>query len=194
MTTPIRHQLPPAAASVAAMLRGLGPQDLDRPTPCQEWRLGDLARHAVGTTTGLARIGRRLQLGPDPWAGRDVDATDWNTVLADNVEDVAAAWRDDAAWSGSVELGAELPATTIGEMAYAEILLHGWDIARSVGVELEVTAPMAAALRANIEETGELGRQLEAYGPQVEVAGDADDLEQALAGSGRDPRWRLTGR
>ena len=49
-------------------------------------------------------------------------------------------------------------------MAYAETLLHGWDIARTLGAELLVSPAMAAVLLAGVEETAELGRQMEAYG------------------------------
>ncbi len=110
-------------------------------------------------------------------------------MLADNVEALADAWAGDAAWSGSVQLGAEMPASTIGEMAYAEILLHGWDVARAVGSGLELTPEMAAALLQTIEETADLGRRMGAYGAAVEVPEDAGDFDRALAAAGRDPDW-----
>ncbi len=122
----------PAAETVAAMLRVVDPAGLDRATPCQDWDLQALVHHVLGTTTGLAKIGRKEELGADPWAGPEI-TPDWNTVLADRLEALAAAWSDDDAWAGSVQLGSEMPAAAIGDMAYAEILLHGWDLARTVG-------------------------------------------------------------
>ena len=82
-----------------------------------------------------------------------------------------------------------MPASTIGEMAYAEILLHGWDVARAVGSGLELTPEMAAALLQTIEETADLGRRMGAYGAAVEVPEDAGDFDRALAAAGRDPDW-----
>lgn len=83
-----------------------------------------------------------------------------------------------------------MPAPVIGEMALAEVVLHGWDLARATGQHLVVGPELGAELRRMVEETGELGRQLGAYGPAVQVGDEAGDLERALAASGRDPDWR----
>lgn len=184
-----RTHLDRAAAVVASMLRDVDTADLDAPTPCVDWDLRTLVQHAAGTTTGLAKLGRRQELGADPWAGPDLPEETWNLVLAERIEALAEAWTAATAWEGTVRLGAEMPARTIGDMAYAEILLHGWDVARAVGAELDVPAPLAAALRGTVVETAGLGRQTGAYGPQVEVADDAGDFERALGAAGRDPRW-----
>ena len=74
-------------------------------------------------------------------------------------------------------------------MAYAEILLHGSDIARATGTSLEVSDEGAAALRRTVAETAELGRQMGAYGDPVAVDPDATDFETALGSAGRDPAW-----
>lgn len=189
-TSSIRPQLKPAADAVAAMLRATSRKDPSTPTPCADWTLLELAQHAVGTTTGMATIGRREPVGDNPWAGPEVGADDWSTVLADRIDAVAEAWSHDGAWAGSVEMGGEQPASMIGDMAYAEILLHGWDIARAVGADLQMTPEMATALRHTVDETAELGRRMGAYGPEVEVGDDAGDLERALGAAGRDPNWR----
>ena len=67
------------------------------------------------------------------WSGPRVDRRDWAEVLAGNLEELVAAWSEDEAWRGTVQVGDEMPAATLGDMAYAEILLHGWDIARACG-------------------------------------------------------------
>lgn len=188
-TPPTRDQLQPAADAVIRMLRQTSVTDLARPTPCRGWDLRQLARHAVGTTTGLAKIARKEELGPDPWAGPEIAAADWSRVLTERIESLALAWSQEEAWSGTVQLGAEMPASVIGDMAYAEILLHGWDVARSVGAELEIDPAVGSTLRDTVEATAELGRQMGAYGPAAEVPADASDFERGLAAAGRDPSW-----
>jgi uncharacterized protein (TIGR03086 family) len=178
-----------AAAAVRAMLRDADAGQFSAPTPCRDWDLGALTQHFVGTTTGLAKVGRREELGTDPWAGPRVAAEDWRPVLARNLERLAEAWSADAAWAGTVTVGREMPAKVLGDMAYAETLLHGWDIARALGAELVVSPEMAAVLLAGVEETAELGRQMEAYGPAVAVPEGADDFQRALGVAGRDPHW-----
>ena len=91
-------------------------------------------------------------------------AEDWRSALAGQFEQLADAWSADAAWAGTVTVSSEMPATVLGDMAYAETLLHGWDVARALGAELAVSPEMAAVLLAGVEETAELGRRMEAYG------------------------------
>ena len=95
------------------------------------WRT--LVNHALGTTTALARLARKEPLDPDdPWGSQTDDAGgDWPGRLADRLEATAVAWDDPAAWDGSIDLGGgEQPASVIGEMAFVEVLVHGWDVTR----------------------------------------------------------------
>jgi uncharacterized protein (TIGR03086 family) len=86
--------------------------------------------------------------------------------------------------------GQAMPAPMIGEMALAEMLLHGWDLARATGQQLVLSDEIGRELRRSIEETAELGRAMGAYGDEVGVPAQATEFERALAASGRDPRWR----
>jgi uncharacterized protein (TIGR03086 family) len=85
--------------------------------------------------------------------------------------------------------GQQLPASTIGDMVLAEVVLHGWDLARATGQQLEVPATVAHELRRGIEETAEMGRRMGAYGIAVEIDEHASDLAHALGAAGRDPAW-----
>ena len=58
-----RAQLGAATAAVRDMLRYADAGQFSAPTPCADWDLGALTQHFVGTTTGLAKIGRREDLG-----------------------------------------------------------------------------------------------------------------------------------
>src|SRR5690348_2901517 len=137
-----RQVLTDGAAAVAAAVRQLDPAtDLTRPTPCTDFDLATLVNHALGTTTALAGLARKEALDPDdPWGSRTNDTGgNWPARLADRLEATAAAWDDPAAWEGTVDLGGgEQPAATIGEMAFVEVMLHGWDVARAGGVRPQV--------------------------------------------------------
>ena len=71
-----------------------------------------------------------------------------------------------------------MPARAMGEMALIEVMLHGWDIARSFGQNLAVSPELGADVLRCVGETAELGRQMEVYGPAVEVADDASDFDE----------------
>lgn len=191
----IAEYFPVAADEVTRVVNAADPSRGAAPTPCTEFDLRALVNHFVGTTAALAKVARRQALDPqDPYGSRrDPSKGDWQRELASNIGDLAAAWSTPQAWDGTVDMGGgESPATMIGEMALAEILLHGWDLARATGQQLTVPDVVATELLRSIEETAELGRQMGAYGPQVEVAENAGAFDRALAAAGRDPAWRAS--
>jgi len=166
--------------------------DLSSPTPCPEFDVKSLINHLLGTTGALARVGRREPLdASDPYgAANDATAGDWSRLLVSTIDELAEAWADRPAWQGVVEMGSSaMPAAMIGEMAVAEVALHGWDLASATGQRLVIDDETAVELWRSIEETAELGRRMGAYGPEVAAAADATPFERALAASGRDPSW-----
>lgn len=191
MTT--SESMPDGASVVAAMAARIPDGvDLSGVTPCADWDLETLVNHALGTTQAMARLGRREPLDPDdPWGSKTkATAGNWRAELAERFRAVAAGWSEPAAWEGTLDLGGgNQPAADLGDMAFVEIMLHGWDIARATGQELDVPDPVAAALLQAIAATAELGRRMHAYGDEVEVAEDAGDFEHALGLAGRDPAW-----
>ncbi len=174
----------------AVVLRAAG-ADLTLPTPCG-WDLGTLVNHFAGTTAALARVGARLPLDPDdPWgAGTEVTTADWPERLSTQLADLVSSWSAPEGWQGTVTAsGPEMPAIALGEMALAEVVLHGWDLARATHQELQVSPALGAEVFRSVAGSADLGRQMGAYGPAVEVAADASDLDRALGAAGRDPGW-----
>lgn len=188
----IREYFPAVGTEVTRVVRGSGGADLAAPTPCTEFDLRVLVNHFIGTTGALAAVGRGERLnGDDPYGSKaDPSQGDWRDLLSHNVDELSRAWTDPKAWTGQVDMGgSEFPAAMVGEMAMAEIVLHGWDLARATGQQLRVPDGLADELRDSVERTGELGRRMGAYGPVIEVGADAGPLDRALAASGRDPEW-----
>jgi uncharacterized protein (TIGR03086 family) len=183
--------MPEAGATVAAAIRASAGTDLSGPTPCGDWDLRTLVRHFVGTSGAFVRAGRTKALDPDdPWGAEAVlDESDWSGQLAGQVEDVGEAWRRPEAWAGSVE-GASMPATAVGELGLIELMLHGWDVTRAGGQDLQVSDELGAEVFRCLEPTLEQGRQFEVYGPPVRVAETAAPFARALGAAGRDPDWR----
>jgi len=76
------------------------------------------------------------------------------------------------------------------EGALDEVVVHGWDLARSTGQDFEVDDAAAATCLSFVEsfdvpaeESGGL------FGPPVSVPDDADPLTRLIAATGRDPSW-----
>jgi uncharacterized protein (TIGR03086 family) len=106
---------------------------------------------------------------------------------------LAAAWGTPEAWEGETAMGGNrVAAPMFGGMVVAEVVLHGWDLARATGQDVAWSEEVAAYLRREVEQTAELGRGMGLYGEAVPVADDASDLDRALAVSGRNPNWNGT--
>ncbi|MGH3926580.1 MAG: TIGR03086 family metal-binding protein [Pseudonocardiaceae bacterium] len=179
-----------AVDPVMAVVESVKPDQLELPTPCSDYDVRGLINHFAGTTRWLELMGRRLPPdADDPFgANKDVMTGDWQTLLAGRVRAVATTWDEPSAWEGSIE-GAQMPATMIGEMALAELLIHGWDLAMATGQRVDYGDDAGRQVHRFAEDTAEMGRQMGAYGPEVPVPGDAPPFDRALGLTGRDPNW-----
>ncbi|MEU6969781.1 TIGR03086 family metal-binding protein [Kitasatospora aureofaciens] len=191
------HPMHPFLARAAAAASGVAAavpagQPLDAPTPCGEFDTRALINHWVlYTSHGLEHRARRTEL-PGDLVARDFTAdADWRSAYAAQLERAVAAWGEPAAWEGDVDLGGSpVPAVGIARMLIIELVLHGWDVARAVGTEIEVDDELALLVEEIVEENAELYRQYAGFAETVSVPADASAWERALAASGRDPRWK----
>ncbi|GAA2788792.1 TIGR03086 family metal-binding protein [Kitasatospora sp. CM 4170] len=180
-----------AAAEAARVARGVRRERLDGPTPCPGFDTRTLVNHWVlYTSHGLEHRARRTELPPE-LVERDFTADPgWAGDFARQLDRAVAAWADPAAWEGEVDLGgAPVPAVDIARMLLAELLLHGWDVARATGQGVEVGDDLAELLLGVVEDLAELYRQYDGFAAPVPVPVGAPVFERALGASGRDPRW-----
>ena len=186
------HDLEPATRALAGLLSGIGDGQLGAATPCEAYTLGDLLDHvdglALAFTWAAAKDERAFDGGaPEPDAGRLGD--DWRTRIPARLDTLAAAWREPAAWQGMTKAGGvDLPGDIAGRVALNEVVVHGWDIARSTGQSFdpgeETIATSLAFLAAAAEESGE-----SPFGPPVDVPEDATAFDRVIGLSGRSPAW-----
>jgi uncharacterized protein (TIGR03086 family) len=85
--------------------------------------------------------------------------------------------------------GTDLPGPLVLTMLASDLVIHGWDLARATGQDYRPDTGAAAMARQFVADTAEQGRQMGIFGPARPVEDSATPLDQALAGSGRDPRW-----
>jgi uncharacterized protein (TIGR03086 family) len=185
-------RLAEAAGEAARIARGAAGAPLDSPTPDADWDLRTLIDHWVlYSAHGLERRARREPI-PDELAARDFAADpDWAEQYAAQVDRALAAWRDPAAWDGEIDLGGmSSPAGTVAGMLVKELVVHGWDVARSTGQEVRVPEETARLVLDLVVEHGELFRQYGGFADELPVDEGTPTLERALRLSGRDPHWR----
>ena len=121
------------------MLAGVTDQQLTLPTPCEKLRLDELVAH-VGMLALAFTAAAGKDFGPltdtPPTDGAQLDA-DWRTAYPQRLAALATAWRDPDAWQGMTRAGGiDLPGEVAGSVALAEVVIHGWDVARAIGQAL----------------------------------------------------------
>ncbi len=100
--------------------------------------MGDLVEHVDGLSVGLGYTARKDSPPPGTAEPRDDDASKlapgWRDRIPARLSELAASWADPAAWEGSTQAGGvPLPAAAAGMFALDEIIVHGWELARSTG-------------------------------------------------------------
>jgi uncharacterized protein (TIGR03086 family) len=182
--------------ATVALVSQAGPADLARPTPCAGWTLGDLIGHMTTQHYGWTAAA----------AGHGADLSCWQPgpPAADPVgEYAAAAGRVLEAFGDEAVLGREFalaelspvlrfPAAQAIGFHFIDYLVHGWDVARSLGVDYRPEPDLlAAALPVALAVPGGKARERDgaAFAPGLEVPAQAGLLDQILALLGRSPTW-----
>ena len=188
--------LGPASRRMAELIDQVPDDLLDQPTPCPAYTLGDLVDHVSGFALAFTAAARKATVPgmPDRASG---DATrlgyDWRDRVGRELDALAEAWRDPAAWTGATRAGGvDLPGDIAGLVALDELVIHGWDVARASGQDyacdrdlLEVVYDFLAPLAQPGQEESRDG----IFGPAVPVSSDAPLLDRVIGLSGRDPAW-----
>ena len=185
---PSRDHFHSVVATLQPVVHGVSEDQLGDPSPCDDWAVRDLANHLLGTSEAMRKVAAgEEQDRQDPWGtGGDHMSTGWRDDLSRRLAGLADAWTPEDAWEGEVN---GMPKKGMGDMAYVEVMLHGWDLARATGQDLAFDDDAVAQARDVMDEIGRLGREGGVFGDLVEVGEDASDWERVLAEGGRDPGW-----
>jgi uncharacterized protein (TIGR03086 family) len=184
-------------ASVGLVARAQ-PADLARPTPCADWTLHGLITHMAAQHYGFAAAAagdgdlarwRPRRLGGDPVADYRAAA---ETVLAafavDGVLDRRFPLPEFAA-------GALFPARQAVSFHFIDYVVHSWDVARTLGLDVRFTPDVIdAALRVAQAVPGGEHRLTPgaAFAPAV-TWHDGPSLDHVVALLGRSPGWQTSG-
>lgn len=180
-----------AARETGAVVAGIKDDQLDWPTPSPEYSVGDLLDHMDGFSLEFRLSALKSALPPGseelPPADAGHLAEGWRERIPNQLTALAGAWADPGAWDGETVAGrVALSAAAAGMFALDEIIVHGWDLARSTGQGFN---PDPRAVQACAEYLLEQPRSPELFGPVVPVADTASPLDQLVGLTGRDPAW-----
>lgn len=178
-------------AAVQPVIYGVNELQLDEPTPCEDFTVRDLVNHLLGTSEAMRRVGASEDLDTeDPWGTHGSHITEtWREDLGNRLRGLAEAWSQPEAWEGEALDGA-MKRATVGDMAYVEVFLHGWDLASATGHDIDYDDASARQAIEVLEEIGEQGRSHHAFAEEVEPGDDASTTDRAVAMAGRRPGWK----
>jgi uncharacterized protein (TIGR03086 family) len=166
-------------AACRSVLGRLTADDLARPSPCTEYTLGEVGEHVVRSMELLASAGGD--------AGLVVGAGLLEERVTVSVEAALAAWR----WrglGGSVAVGrSTLPASLAVEIIPLELLVHGWDMARASGSEIEVPPEVAEYVLGQARWLVTPDKRGRSFAAEVPAGPSATVLERLIAFTGREP-------
>lgn len=172
-----------------------GTADLARATPCGDWTLAELLAHMTAQHDGFAAAA----------AGQGADLARWQegAPAAEPVgEYAAAAGRVLAAFAAEgvlerefalPEISTELrfPAAQAIGFHFVDYVVHGWDVARALGVGYDLEPGLLAAalpIARAVPDGGYRLRPGAAFAPRVAMTGGGV-LDQIVALLGRRPDW-----
>lgn len=168
-----------ALAATAAVAEAVPAAERDAPTPCAGWTVTDVVAHLVENhRTHLDVLG-----APD--AGDDLRRSG-EAVLAAHAAPAAADARFPLA-------GQQRSARAALAVQFADVLVHGWDLARAAGLPFRFDEDLAVAAERVVSTFPDL-----AWGPGAAFAArltaepGASAGDRLLALTGRDPQWRPT--
>ncbi|MEU7868675.1 TIGR03086 family metal-binding protein [Dactylosporangium sp. NPDC049140] len=164
-----------------------GPLDLTRPTPCSGWTLADLLAHMTVQHLGFAAAARGEAWPLERWAPRPLGA--------DPAADYAAAADEVIAAFAAVDLEtpialaelapAPLPAWRgIGAHAI-DYVVHGWDVATTLGLAWELPEEV---LRQALPIAESVPGTTTAFAAALPAPADASTMDRILLRLGRAPR------
>jgi uncharacterized protein (TIGR03086 family) len=197
----LRHAHRIAVLASVTVVSALAARDLHRPTPCAGWHLVDLLAHMTAQHHGFAASARGnggdLALW-DPASVVDAVSRDPGGTYAAAASDVLEAFTADDALTAQFALPEFGPGATFpGEMAIGfhlvDYVVHGWDVARSVGASFDLPGDViAAALPVALAvPDGEFRAAAGApFRPAVDGAESAAGLDRILLQLGRSPAWQ----
>lgn len=191
-TTPADPRPVYAAAAhwVTDLLANVTDDQLDSPTPCDEFDVRRLAGHLIGVAGRAVALGTGRDAMSVPGHDDRYDAA----TFAERADRAVELWSDDAKLSALVQVPwGEVPGAGALWGYVNETLVHGWDLAVATGQESEPDPTLAEAaivvaqqfIPAEIRTDDTVP-----FGPVVEPRPEAGPTERLANWSGRSSeRW-----
>jgi len=177
-----------AVADAAPNYAKLSVEHLHLDTPCKDWDLRALLNHAYS----------RFELSTR--AARSIATEDFSVVETDHVgsdpagafdrmtTELLAAWDacDDFETPRVTPMG-PIPPEGILVFGAQDVFVHAWDVAKTIGVEPELSDEMIAVFTETHKQSVDEQTRAMFFADQIDVDADASPLDKLVAFLGRQP-------
>ena len=187
MTTDTRELYRRALNTFGERVHGIGDAQWALPSPCTEWDVRAVVNHVVGENlwavplfagSTIAEVGDRLDgdlLGDDPVLAWD-----------DSAAAALAAVQDPGSMDRTVHLSfGDFPGSEYAMQLFADLLVHGWDLARATGQDDKMDPDLVGACAGWFAPIAQAYRAGGVIAPRPEVDPSADPQTVLLADFGR---------
>ena len=161
----------------ATKVAGATPK-LDAPTPCDEWDVRTLLNHMLDTQRYFVGAARGEDVSPPSSSPPDIMSGD---PLADFDAARAETLRTFAQPGVIEKTGPSLG------IAFADQLLHGWDLAKATAQDATMPRGLPEAAYDLIHGQFTEDHRKGVFAPEIEVAPNSSPQDKLLAYTGRNP-------
>ena len=181
--------LEPSISYALGTVVAITPELLSRRTPCRDWDLRMLLRHASESLAAIAEGLETGRVGLDP-AAEDGDlAADPARAFRDRAGQLLDACTSPGHHGQVIEIaGCALAASVMADAAALEVAVHGWDISRACGQRQPIPRALATGLLAIAPVLVPRAGRHPLFAAPVAVAATAGPSDRLAAFLGRAPR------
>jgi uncharacterized protein (TIGR03086 family) len=156
--------------------------DWDARTPVKEWRARDVPEHLTWVGGFLSAFGVNLEI---PRVDDPAEQVRVQAAAVQGLLEGPAAAEDVDSPMGRMPL-----AQVINRFYTFDVIAHGWDLARSQGLDVAFDEDWATGAFHGMSAMGPALEASGQFGTPQPVADDASIQDRLIALLGRDPYWR----
>lgn len=177
-----------ASASFGSKVQQIRDGQWADPTPCTEWDVRALVNHVVGENLWAPPLfaGRTIAEVGSEFDG-DVLGAQPKQAWSTSADAAVTAVANRGAMDRTVHLSfGDFPGSEYALQLFADLLIHGWDLARATGQDESMDSEMVTACGNWFVGVAEMYRAGGAVAPPPDVPDTADPQRRLLAQFGRD--------